>query len=116
MDAYRSLANVRLVRCNATYAAALLAAWIAPGVARAATPCANLAAPPGSTLTVRQIVTGSVTPPGGFPITGLPTFCRVQATLRPTPQSNVRLELWMPVSGWNGRLLGTGNGGYGGSI
>lgn len=116
MDKSALSANACLVRLTTTSAAALLLAWLVPTVARAATPCANLSAPPGSTLAIPEIVTGSFTPPGSFQITGLPTFCRVQATLRPTPQSNIRVELWMPVSGWNGRLLGTGNGGYGGSI
>lgn len=50
------------------------------------------------------------------PITGLPAFCRVIAVLKPTPDSNIRIEVWMPASGWNGDYEGTGNGGYGGSI
>jgi feruloyl esterase len=48
--------------------------------------------------------------------TNLPAFCRIAATLRPTLDSDIRIEVWMPYSGWNGRYLGTGNGGGGGSI
>ena len=44
-------------------------------------------------------------------------FCRVSATLQPTDQSNIKVELWLPEKRfWNKRLLGTGNGGPGGSI
>ncbi len=49
-------------------------------------------------------------------IAGLPAFCRVAATLRPTPDSNIKIELWMPEQDWNGRFLGTGNGGGAGKI
>lgn len=46
----------------------------------------------------------------------LPAFCRVQLVARPSSDSHIRIEVWLPVSNWNGRYLGTGNGGYGGSI
>src|SRR5215510_8848608 len=32
------------------------------------------------------------------PYTTLPAFCRVAATLKPSPASDVRMELWMPAS------------------
>jgi feruloyl esterase len=44
----------------------------------------------------------------------LPAFCRVTATLRPTSDSDINIEVWMPFSAWNGRFLGLGNGGFGG--
>ena len=62
------------------------------------------------------VAAGSFTPPGAEPIPGLPAFCRVAATLRPTSDSNIRIEVWMPEAGWNGRFLGTGNGGLAGKI
>jgi len=46
----------------------------------------------------------------------LPSFCRVQATLRPSDDSDIRMEVWLPVSGWNGKLEANGNGGWTGSI
>jgi feruloyl esterase len=36
--------------------------------------------------------------------------------LTPTSDSNIKIEVWMPYSGWNGRYLGTGGGGIGGHI
>src|ERR1035438_8814662 len=50
------------------------------------------------------------------PMHGLPGFCRVTGVLRPTSDSEIRFEVWMPAQEWNGRLLGTGNGGFAGSI
>lgn len=51
------------------------------------------------------------------PAMTVPAFCRVAATLKPTPESNIRIELWLPPSEtWNGKFLGTGNGGAGGVI
>ncbi|MGH9617373.1 MAG: tannase/feruloyl esterase family alpha/beta hydrolase [Acidobacteriaceae bacterium] len=64
-----------------------------------------------------SIETGSfVSPIKAVAISGLPAFCRVAATLRPTRDSNIHIELWMPEKNWNGRFLGTGNGGGAGHI
>lgn len=46
----------------------------------------------------------------------LPAFCRVRAVARPSRDSEINIEVWLPVAGWNGRYLGAGNGSYGGSI
>ncbi len=46
----------------------------------------------------------------------MPAFCRVEIKATPTPDSNIGIEVWLPVQTWNGRLLGTGNGGPAGSI
>lgn len=46
----------------------------------------------------------------------LRSFCRVQATIAPTTDSHIRVEVWLPETGWNGKYLGVGNGGYAGSI
>jgi feruloyl esterase len=46
----------------------------------------------------------------------LPAFCRVTATLRPTSDSDIKTEIWMPASGWNGKFQVVGNGGWAGAI
>ena len=49
------------------------------------------------------------------PFADLPAFCRVLATLTPSIDSDIKMELWMPApEAWNGKLRGTGNGGLGG--
>ena len=46
----------------------------------------------------------------------IPQHCRVKLTLKPSSDSNIYSELWMPADGWNGKLLVVGNGGFAGSI
>jgi feruloyl esterase len=62
-------------------------------------------------------------PPAGAPATPappppepIPQHCRVKLTLKPSADSNIYSELWMPTENWNGRLLVVGNGGFAGSI
>lgn len=42
--------------------------------------------------------------------------CRVAATLRPVPDSHIKIEVWMPLAHWNGKFIGLGTGGWGGQI
>lgn len=53
---------------------------------------------------------------GPNPFASLPAFCRVAATLEPTPQSNINVEVWLPSAGWNGKLQVVGNGAFAGTI
>lgn len=84
-----------------------------------ATQCTNLSSlhlPHTTINTATDNTSGVFTPPGASPITGLPPFCEVTATLTPTSDSSIKVELWLPESGWNGRFLGTGGGGFQGVI
>ena len=81
-------------------------------------------------LPATKITEARVVAPGTFsgppaPFTGrdmsplyrsLPAFCRVSATATPTSDSEIKIEVWMPVSGWSGKLQGLGNGGFAGLI
>src|SRR5712671_3706927 len=107
------------------------AASIALGGAADGATCESLLsiALPNTTITMAQTVAaGSFVAPArgggpGQPLADLPAFCRVQATLRPSTDSNIKMELWLPASAngsgatgspWNGKFRGTGNGGLGG--
>src|SRR5579872_829549 len=46
----------------------------------------------------------------------MPAFCRVAATLTPNSDSDIKVEVWMPQTGWNGKMVGEGNGGWAGVI
>jgi acetyl esterase/lipase len=46
----------------------------------------------------------------------LPAHCRVVGVIAPEPNSHIGFEVWMPLAGWNGRLYGAGNGGFGGAV
>jgi len=74
---------------------------------------------PHTTITQAESVgrSGVALPPGRkAPDRELPSFCRVAATLRPTSDSDIHIEVWLPTTGWNGKLLANGNGGWTGSI
>ncbi len=80
-----------------------------------------------TTLTIPDtaIASAVVSPSGPFSPTGqggasarvFPAFCRVQAVARPVADSEIHIEIWLPAAeAWNGKLLGTGNGGYSGAV
>src|ERR1017187_2321638 len=71
-----------------------------------------------TTITLAEPVTSGTIdiPRAGGPMHDLPAFCRVTGVLAPSIDSAIRFEVWMPEQGWNGRFLGTGNGGFAGSI
>ena len=98
---------------------AFLATFCLPTLA-AATPCGTLKslALPHATLTAEAREPGPFTSPyGGRPVPNLPAFCRVTGVLKPTPDSDIRFEVWLPApSAWNGKLQGYGNGGFAGDI
>jgi feruloyl esterase len=101
-------------------------AW-APGASAAS--CESLASLklPDTTITLAQTVqAGSFAPAAGprgggggnvpNPFRAMPTFCRVAATLKPSPDSDIKIEVWLPESGWNSKFQAVGNGGWTGSI
>ena len=59
---------------------------------------------------------GTFSPPDGKPIPNLPAFCRVAGAIKPSDDSDIQFEVWMPSSGWNGKFQGIGNGGFAGMI
>src|SRR5690606_3503129 len=59
--------------------------------------------------------TGQTNTSGG-PYADLPAFCRLQATLTPTPDSDIKVEVWLPAEGWNGKYVGIGNGVWAGQL
>ena len=46
----------------------------------------------------------------------LPSFCRVKVAAKPGPGSDIRIEVWLPTAGWNGKLQAVGEGGLAGFI
>jgi feruloyl esterase len=93
--------------------------------------CEDLAATslPATTITMaRTVAAGAFTlpliaNPGAPPAApapnafgDLPAFCRVAATLTPTNDSDIKIEVWLPASGWNGKFMAVGNGGWAGTI
>jgi feruloyl esterase len=125
-----------MAKCAPIAAGLLVAGFIStvPVIAQSRATCEGLAAltMADTTITLAQSVAAGAFVPtvrGGGPgapagggrgpqFTDVPAFCRVQATLRPTSDSEIKMELWLPAAsgapGWNGKFRGTGNGGLGG--
>ena len=93
--------------------------------------CESLAslALPNATITAAEAVeAGAFSQPGGRggnAFADLPAFCRVAATLKPTADSDIKMEVWLPApraegapgnTAWNGKFLMVGNGGWNGNI
>src|SRR6185369_15589511 len=54
---------------------------------------------------------------GANPYANLPSFCRVTATLTPSKDSDIKVEIWFPpAASWNGKYQAVGNGGWAGTI
>ncbi|RRA50320.1 tannase/feruloyl esterase family alpha/beta hydrolase [Acidipila sp. EB88] len=85
-----------------------------------AEPCEQLlgATAPTSVVTLAKLVSeGDFTPAGtADTLHDLPSFCRVAATLKPSSDSDIRIEVWLPAAHWNGKFLAVGSGGWGGSL
>jgi len=102
----------------------LCIAAIAPIAGAAVSPCDSMssASMPNTTVTSAKLVdAGAFAPPAGTrgPATAyksLPAFCRVTATLKPSSDSDIKIEVWLPASGWNGKLQAVGNGAWAGVI
>jgi feruloyl esterase len=99
--------------------------FVLSGKPSLAAPCGDLTALtiPATAITSSAVVPAGPFSPdvssgrGGAPTRVFPAFCRVIAVATPAPDSEIRIEIWLPESSsWNGKLLGAGNGGYSGAI
>jgi hypothetical protein len=117
--------NKTLLQCGLLLASA--STVLLATTAHAAIPCAALAQQlqlANVTITLAtEVAAGGLKLPGGGGAGGppanysaLPAFCRIAATLRPTADSDIRMEVWMPLAGWNSKYVGGGNGVWAGSI
>ena len=98
----------------------------APRVSAAAPiACQSLAQVPLTNATVlvaEAVEAGAFMPPGQINAAAaalfktVPPFCRVTLKLTPSADSDIRVEVWLPLSGWNRKVQAAGNGGLGGAI
>jgi len=74
----------------------------------------------GATITAAT----NVTPPSSLvgmdpptPVAVNAPFCRIQGSIKPSSDSDIGFEVWLPPQGaWNGKYEGIGNGGFAGSL
>src|SRR6185437_424799 len=104
----------RVVPLLGAPAVAAVMVCAAPPVAASCSDLVRLSLP-NTTITLAQsyaagdTVSGATKAPVGL--------CRVAGTVKPTSQSNIHFEVWIPTDGsWNGKYQQIGNGGFAGSI
>ena len=109
------------LRPGSTALAALLIGLVfAPSPVAAQTACADLArtALPGGSVSSAQPM-ASFDALADVPKTtaAVAPFCRIVGSLRPTPDSDIRFEVWLPSADrWNGKFQAVGNGGFQGIL
>jgi hypothetical protein len=98
-------------------------AFMFPGRASAQRSCetmASLTLSGASITSATSVATGAFKPLSGpgqpAPNYALPAFCRVLGVAKPTSDSDIKFEVWLPASGWNGKFEQVGNGGFAGTI
>lgn len=128
----RSIVNHTLPHAKApvrALAIACLLVAVVPAAMAAGKPgsagCQRLHAvklPDAEITSVEFVTSGTLAPPGAVTFRGepivlrdLPRFCKVVGTSRPSPDSQIGFEVWLPEE-WNGRYQQLGNGGWAGSI
>ena len=77
-------------------------------------PCASLAQ---VKLDHAEITSAVEMDEGPLPGTGkMPALCIVKAVARPTNDSEIQFQVWLPLANWNGKFEQVGNGGWAGTI
>jgi feruloyl esterase len=115
------MATVTCLVCAVLLCAAGFAATQSPTAAACERLSRSLALPNTTIGLAQAVEPGTFIPPGGgvaaaTRATSLPAFCRVTLRIAPSPDSDIKSEVWLPMSGWNGKFLQVGNGAWGGSI
>jgi feruloyl esterase len=105
--------------------AAVLATCALPAAPAFAASCdalTKLAWPNAAVTSAVMVPAGTFTVPGGGRgasaprYAKLPAFCRALVTSKPGNDSDIKIEVWLPASGWNGKFQAVGQGGLAGSI
>jgi len=119
--------SMTILFAASTFAASAVSGELTAAGARSCESLASLTLPNATITHAQAIDAGAFTPPApanaapnaavaAQAFRNLPAFCRVAATLKPSNDSDIKIEVWMPASGWNGKFQGVGNGGWAGSI
>ncbi len=119
-----AVANINLLRAAAKVLFLALLSVIAFDTMPAfAVPCASLSALKLADMTItsaQEVAAGAFLPPGAMApppaVKLMPAFCRVIAEIKPVKDSDIKIEVWLPLAGWNGKYRGQGNGGFAGQI
>jgi feruloyl esterase len=99
--------------------------WLSPAATQdlpTRIPCERLSALATATtaiVTAENVAPGRFVPASPASSQGIDVrtpFCRVVASVTPTADSNIAVEIWLPGRDWNGKLQAVGNGAFNGTI
>ena len=111
VDDLKDHANVVVLLTASLILAAL------PASAESCADLVKLTIPDVTVTSAIKVSSGQFTPPGSSETLLIPEFCRVVAIAKPTSDSVINFEVWIPSGEtWNHDLEGIGNGGYNGAI
>lgn len=109
------LGNMRLV-AGAGYLLAFAPCTFAASPAQDCKNLASMKLPQTTIVTAELVEAGTFKTPGGDPLPDLQAFCRVAGVAKPSSDSDIKFEVWLPAAGWNGRLWAASNGGFAGDM
>ena len=104
----------RLLTVSAT--AVFTVVLAGPGRAASCEDLLNLKLPNTAIKSAQRVGPGEFNAPGRGKQPDFPGFCRVVASVKPVPDSDIGVEIWLPSDQWKGVFHGNGSGGYGGSL
>src|SRR5258706_8671746 len=122
-----AIAGPRMPLGIALWCAFTFAFIVHPQRLDAATACEKLAALslPNATITLARAVeagpfnptsNGTAAEEAKATVTAPRAFCRVAARLKPSSDSDIAIEVWLPSADWNQKFQAVGNGAFTGSI
>src|SRR5690242_4338538 len=107
----------KVVLCSAVLLVLMLLFSAVPGVAATCESLASMKLPNATITTAQAVGAGAFAPAGGggrggaAQFSDLPAFCRIAVTSKPTADSDIKIEVWMPaIASWNGKFEAVGNG------
>ncbi len=99
--------------------ALIVGALAAPAYGASCESLASLSLPNAKVTSAEVVAAGAFLPPGGGqanPYKSVPQFCRVAVSLKPSSDSDIKAEVWLPAAEWNHKFQAVGNGGWAGVI
>ncbi len=104
---------------------AVLALFSLPSIAAAQAPTPSAAGRcgelthlrlPGTTIESATLVQDPAATFRLKSLSDLPPFCRIVAHVQSAPDSDIGVEIWLPIQGWSRVFHGNGNGGFAGIL
>lgn len=111
--------STRALKPTLLISSAILSSALACSTQAYAAQCEDLAKLAITDVTIdsaESVAQGDLTTADKVTRKDIPAFCRVVASVRSAPDSDIRIEIWLPKDNWKGVFHANGSGGYGGLL